>query len=547
MKKLLLVAVVATTFNSAFAQPADEAASREKIAKDLLDIEMALERVRVIVPPSFDVASERKAIESLARKAKLGSIDVKLIPGTERFSLDDGTPLPLVMNRLEITGRDAYDSFHFFLSMLRHRSRPVGIESLRLDVKKEQSVRFIARLRYPSWATVPDENAGVSVAALRRKLSRNRDILDKTVQTLVQLKETGKATDALAAFTKEIEEHSIALTGVRIDDDISITGLALGSAARAKLPASLKQANLRAGRLEWTPAGACHAFVVSAKSETTDESESFTPGREVFDGDVAAFCHGEPVSPARRIVARGPASTDDKSFFLRLRNVDLVDVFFVINDLAAENFVVDQDVKGRVDLDIFQEATLEDALSALRGEGLVIGSRPLRRVSRATPAVALADKPASGDPINVSVRNAEIADILCLLGNVTKRELSVPRGLHGRVSVFATELPAVAILEELLPKSSDATMNPCSLERKPLSRFSMHRLTFEQMAADDLRIAGIAHVGDVWKVYADVPTIGLMPLEAEQRLFDGSVKSIGPKGVTVASRTKGVIDIPFVP
>jgi hypothetical protein len=549
MKSLALIAAFAMVILPAAARPADETASREKLFKELREIEMALERVRRLVPPGFDLVAERNAIDSLARKAELSPVDVKVVLGTERLSLDDGQPVPIVIDRLEIAGRDAYDAVHFFLSMLRRRPRLVGVESLRFDAGPGESVRFVARLMYPSWATLPadDERSSDMDAALRRRLARNRAIRDRIVAAIARMQD-GSAMDALGVFTKAAHEHAIALTSVRIDDGISMEGLLLGAAARAALSASLDNANLRVSRMEWSHAGVCQAFSVRARSEPAEDSGGFTPSRPVFDGDSAAFCRGEAESPARRILARGAASTDDNAFSLRLRNLDLVDVFFLLNDLIAENFVIDQDVKGRIDLDVLEGATVHDALSAVSSAGVVIGPRPLRRVSRGKPSVSSAQRPSSGgEPISISMRDVDLASILCLLAGVSGHEIRMPREQQRRVSLFATELPAGDALDQLVPPSSTTAVNACELSGDSGSRLSKQHLKLEQLGVADLRIAGLARVGDTWRAYVYAPTRRVIPLEPGQRLFDGSVKSIGPKGVTFTSDGKGVAAVPFVP
>lgn len=555
MKNLVLSAAFAVVVVPAAAHPPNQTASIEKLRKDLIEVESTIERFQRVIPPTFDLPAERKAIDSLAQKAELSPIDVKVVPGTERLSGDDGHPVPVEINRLEMAGRGSYGAVHFFLSMARHRPRLVGVESLRFDAGPGETVRFVVRLMYPSWAPTPPENEIPSdmVAALRQKVVRSRAIRDRIVAMIARLKED-RAVDALGLFTEAAEEHAIALTSVRIDDGISMEGLLLGAAARAALAASLDKAKLRASRLQWSPAGACQAFSVSARFEPAEEpgglteSVVFTPGGPVFDGDSAAFCRGEPESPARRILVRGAASTNDNAFFLRLRNLDLVDVFFVLNDLIAENFVIDQDVKGRVDLDILEGATVDDALSAVSSAGVVIGSPPLRRVSRGKPAVPSTQRPSSGgEPINMSFRDADLAGILCLLGQVSGREIRMPRELRQRVSLFMTELPVGAALDQLLPSSSTSAVNPCELSSGSGSRLSRHPLKLEQLGIADLRIAGLARVGETWRAYVHAPARRVMPLEPGQRLFDGTVKSIGSKGVTFASDAKGVIDVSLVP
>src|SRR5687768_2802469 len=202
-------------------------ATLEKLRKELIEVEVTTEQFRRLIPVEFDLAAERQAIDQLARKAELSPIEVKVVPGTER--------LPLVIHRLELSGRDPFDAVHFFVSMLRIRARLVGIESARFDAGPDATVHYVIRLAYPSWSDVPDETVERSdvVSMMRRKVERERAAHDDIVAAVAQLQED--PLEALAVFTKAAEEHPIALTSVRIDGAISMEGLVLGAAARAAL------------------------------------------------------------------------------------------------------------------------------------------------------------------------------------------------------------------------------------------------------------------------------------------------------------------------
>src|SRR5687767_3294715 len=118
-----------------------DTATLEKLRQDLIEVETTTEQFRRLIPADFDLAAEREAIDQLARKAELSPVDVKVVPGTERP--------PLVINRIEISGRDPFDAVHFFVSMLRVRSRLAGIESARFVAEPGQNVRYVIRLAYP--------------------------------------------------------------------------------------------------------------------------------------------------------------------------------------------------------------------------------------------------------------------------------------------------------------------------------------------------------------------------------------------------------------
>ncbi len=555
MKNLVIAAALALSVAPSAAQRPDDMPSLQQLRQELIEVETNIVSFGRLIPNSFDVADQKKELEQMAQEAELAPIEIRLLPGPERLSLDDGRPLPLEIHRLEIEGSGPYPAVHFFLSIIRYRFR--GIESLRLDAGKGETVRFLVRLIRPTWvpALPEDGPASDAVAAARRRLATNRAVLDRIVAT-VKLVRDDRGLDALSLFTRAVEEQPVVLTSVRIDDALTMEGLVRGAAARAAVTSGLNEAKLRASRLDWSPAGACAAFSVTARpdppAETNDLEEiavpDFTPGRSVFDGESAALCRGEPASPARRIVVRGDAATDADAFFLRLRDTHLVDVFFVLNDLISEDFIVDEEVKGRVDLDILTGAAIDDALRALATEGVVIGAPPLRRVSRGKPAAAAAPSSASlSEPITLSFRNADLSGILCVLGEVSEREIRMPRDLRRRVSLYADEVPIGAVLDQLVPAPGPSAVNACEVSATiPGSRLSPNRLQLHQIGIADLRVAGFAQFGENRKVYVYGPAERIMTLEPGARLFDGSVRSIGPEGVAFDS-DKGTVNVPFVP
>jgi type II secretory pathway component GspD/PulD (secretin) len=88
-----------------------------------------------------------------------------------------------------------------------------------------------------------------------------------------------------------------------------------------------------------------------------------------------------PAPPGKPSASRGGLT-------LRLRDVDMADVFDALHQLTKRGFLVDADVVGRVNLDI-SGASLDDVLQALRKSGLRISEgMTLVRVSLGSAAPA---------------------------------------------------------------------------------------------------------------------------------------------------------------
>ena len=84
MKYLLL-----TIGFAAAASASDEMATLQQLLKDLIDVEVNLERVKRDIPADFDLAAEKAAIARLAEEVKIPPVELKSI-GDSRLSLRDG-------------------------------------------------------------------------------------------------------------------------------------------------------------------------------------------------------------------------------------------------------------------------------------------------------------------------------------------------------------------------------------------------------------------------------------------------------------------------
>jgi hypothetical protein len=280
----------------------------------------------------------------------------------------------------------------------------------------------------------------------------------------------------------------------------------------------------------------------------------------------------------------------EKAVILHLREIDLVHVFFVLNDLTAESFVVDSGVQGRFSVDL-EHAMLEEALTAVRSAGVVVGPSALHRVSRAGgPPAATAPRPASytGEKISVLLENVELANIVCALGGVPNLQtvevhglgkvgrernpqfkVVVPRNLQGRVSIFSGYLPWDQILDGLLSplglisvldenglfvgpgpeasvRSQTGAVDACQMPSDP-GPTSILSGDQPNLAVADLELVGLARKGDAWKAYAYAPGRRLLNLESGQKLRDASVTGAGPTGVTFTTDAKKVVNVSLRP
>lgn len=290
--------------------------------------------------------------------------------------------------------------------------------------------------------------------------------------------------------------------------------------------------------------------------------------------------------------AFGPAAAEakDSTLTLRLREVDLTHVFFVLNDLTSESFIIDAGVEGRLSVDL-ENAPLEKALAAVRSAGVAVGPGPLHRVSRAeSPPAAAAPGPASytGETIRVSLENVELANIVCALGGlpnwqtvkarglgiVSRKQnpefkVLVPRGLQGRVSLFSGYLPWDQVLDGLLAplglifvfdedglfvgrgpeanvRSQAGAVDACQISSEPGPTSPLSE-NLPDLDAASLELVGLAWKDNAWKAYAYAPGRRLLSLETGQKLRDASVTDVGPTGVVFTTDEGRVVNASLRP
>ena len=185
-----------------------------------------------------------------------------------------------------------------------------------------------------------------------------------------------------------------------LGETFTIRGLALGEGPVRAFESRLERGFLRVSEFLMAKQGACHRFEARGKSPVAGpDAELPVPVEDPFEQDPQP-CRVDR-DAARALVVRGRTPTPKEPghgpLTLRLRDVDLADVFQVLAALGASGFVVDGDVAGRVSVEVTR-ATLDETLAAIRkASGLEIAAAgPVRRVGASHPAAA---KPARRRPV----------------------------------------------------------------------------------------------------------------------------------------------------
>ena len=472
---------------------------------------MQIEMVRRLFPADFEVEAEEKYIRDMARIVEV-PIEVRVLPEIEVLRHDDGFLSPLAIHRMEISGRADLQNIEMFFEFLGKRDwRAADLEQLRLE-RDGEPFRFTARMVFPTFGP-----ADLPPGLARQK--RNLAFLMKYAKRERLL----AAVDALADVP---DEEGVHVTSVDVDDTLSMQGVVLGSRARSNLVSAFEGIAIAPGD------GPCRAFAWPAKQ---------------LDARLTALCAEPPRKHLGTVAARGKGALT-----IRLRDVDVGAAFFVLHDLTGENFVVDTDVKGLVNVDV-ENASIDETLRAMRGVGLAVSDGPLRRVSVA--AGGRADTPAdkyTGEPMSFSFQDASMRSVLCLFSQISGLEIAAPAAFRGRTTLYASEIPWDRVMTNLVYSAGlryaiEGTkvyvgderpgLNVCSevQEESAGFPFATLRMPLALSSASDLKLAGVGKAGDEWTAYAWVPWRWIAAIKAGQELLDAHVRSVGEKGFEIAN------------
>ena len=186
-----------------------------------------------------------------------------------------------------------------------------------------------------------------------------------------------------------VRERPVVLGFASLGEEFTIRGLALGEGPVRAFESRLERGFLRVSEFLMARQGACHRFEARGHSPVAGpEAELPVPVEDPFQQD-AQPCRVDR-DAARGVVVRGrtPTTKDPGKgpITLRLRDLDMADVFQVLAALGAGSYVVDGDVLGRASVEV-SRATLDETLAAIRkSAGVEIAASGIvRRVGAHAP------------------------------------------------------------------------------------------------------------------------------------------------------------------
>ena len=542
-----------------------------------LEIGQLLRKVPSCKAPEEDIAELRQLAERLAglQLAELGPA-----APSERLELADGGRSSIYRNRWHLAGEAPYEQVALFLSRIGRFYQVFDLETAELEAADGGRARFALRLASPC-LSVDDElepASGSSADDYYRDHLARRQLMRDLLAEVHAWPTPAVLPEALAALESRLEKRAVALTRIeKTVDVVTLSGVALGEAARAGLESALEPSGLAAVDRQLASKGACHRFVIQARLAAPDSDSDSTGHIGLLDAHAGERCAAFEASPEpdRRIEARGTTPAEDGGLTLHLRNIDVGDVFdvlYLLTGFEGTGFLVDPDVDARIDLDA-EGVTLVELLSALDPVA-AIGPGPLHRVS------ALGTAPAGGvslsaaseladEPLSIRLEDADLAKVLCTFGVVLRSQIAYPRDLGGSISLYVGKLPVEPLFEavvdfaglvsvagdgqrSLVPSSAveladdavvtcgDPDPNP---DPEPRPRLSRVLGSSPDFAAADVELAGVARADGEWRAYAYVLNRRLQLLKAGDRAIDGKVASVGEDGVVYALDDAGSLNV----
>jgi hypothetical protein len=519
--------------------------------RQLLD--RRLETLRRILPDGPNPGSDVALVTELARGARLMGLEV--LP---RAPVENGArgEVPL-----EVSAVGSYAEVDRFFRLVALSPRLIDVEHLNLAAVPDGPVKVTTLLRVPfrplaAPVPTPPEAFRPRDPTVPRPqaeaYARDQMLSVSKSETIAALRRSRRNPRLfLSEVAAAVRDWPVILSNASMGEEFAVRGVVLGESSLKGLESRFERGFFRVKEFLITRRGACYRFEVRGRSPVVGvDAEIPLPAEDPFrpeDAQCRADRDGGPVT-----IVRGPsAKTPGKGpLTLRLREVDTADVFNVLHVLTGEAFIVDEDVVGRVSMDLVR-VTRDEALSALQKAGLTIGfGSGLLRVSRSSASAPR--PPLSVDataPIRLAVKRADVKDVLAAMAEADPGLASeAPAGSLGRLSIWGRDVNVAglraAVLEAggLAERTVDGrriverAQSGAAEATAPIVR-PTRRLVLEpaDVAVSEFALAGLAAVGDEWMALAYSPLGELNAYRAGSRLADGVVRSVLSTDVLLAT------------
>jgi hypothetical protein len=551
------------------------AVAERPFTEERLLLDRRLEALRRILPDGANAVADAALVRGMAEQARLLSVESLARPPWE------GGGRGHVAVDVSAVGSFAQVDRFFGLVALSHRL--LDVESLSLTAAPGDSVQLTAVVLCPfrppraPLAQVPEGTrarlTGVPRAQAESFVGDQALALAKS-ETIAGLRRTRRNPRVfLSELGAVVRERPAILTQAVLGSEFTVKGLTVGEGPVRALESRFERGFFRVTQFLVARQGACLRFEVRGSSPVVGpEAELPIPGEDPFE-EPASACTVDR-DTLRGPVVQGPdGKTPGKGpLSLRLRDVDLPDVFRVLTSLTGQGFVVDASAFGRTSLEL-NRVSLEETLQSLAKAANLRFSEdgPVRRVApgrasadkKAAPKKASAaadDAPSAGPLVSFELKRASLRDLLAVMADVDPGLASLgPPGSLGRLSVWAKDIPAATLrstmlqtlgLAERFEEGRRIVERPGGGESvEPIAADSPDprlQLRPSDLALSEFQPAGLATAGNGWIAFAYAPNGTLHAYRPGDRLADAVVKAVESTDVLLET-DEGDLRLPVAP
>jgi hypothetical protein len=517
-------------------------------------LDRRLETLRRILPDGPSPTSDAALVKEMADGARLTDVLVQ-----SRSPRETG-PRGLVPIELSALGR--FEDVDRFFRQLVLSPRLIDVESLLITPADPDRVRFttVVNLPYrPARAPLPPPPEGARALAdktprpqVEAFLKDQSLAVDKS-QTIAELRRTKRNPRLfLSELSGVARERPVVVTRASLGDEFLVSGLTVGEANMRSLETRLERGFFRIGEVLVARQGACHRFEVRGRSPVVGlDAEIPLPNEDPFDQEETACRVDRDAGRATIVRNTGSRAPAKGSLHLRLRDMDLADVFQVLHLLTGQAFLVDEDVHGRVSLDL-AGVDGDQAVAALERTGIALSAPgSFRRVSVSRPKEVPAPSASADVPrLTLAVKRATVRDLLAVMAEAHPPLGGMaPAGPLGRISLWAREAPATDVRALVLQAAGleERVVNEGRLLERPggnaetlvpLAGPSVSRrlvMRPQELAVEEFVLAGVALSAEKRLALAYSPTGALYSYAAGDRLANGLVEAVESTDVLLST------------
>lgn len=522
-------------------------------ADERLLLDRRLETLRRILPDGPSPTSDQALVKELADGAHLADVQIQA-----KAPLETGARGHIPV---DVSASGRYEDIDRFFRQVALSQRLIDVETLVLTPTGGDRLKLntTVSLPYrPAKAPLPPPPDGAMALAQKtprpqvEAFLRDQALAVAKSSTIAELRRARRNPRLfLSELAGVVRDRPVVLTRASLGDEFLVSGLTAGEANMRALESRLERGFFRIAEVLVARQGACHRFEVRGRAPVVGlDAEIPLPNEDPFDQEDDA-CRVDRDS-GRPAVARNQASRGSArgSLHLRLRDVDVVDAVQALHLLTDQAFLVDEDVRGRVSLDL-AGVDPDQVMQALEKTGIVVSPPgPLRRVSKtrteALPSAAGGDAP----KVTLALKRTSVRDVLAVLAEAhPPLSALAPAGPLGRISLWAREASASDIRAVVLQAAGLAER--LSGEERLLERAggtaetlgplagpgAARRLVMrpQELAVEEFELAGIALGADRRLALAYAPSGTLYAYRAGDRLANGVVEAVESTDVLLAT------------